>query len=406
MSSSKTELLNRQQLVSLIDKKSIKHAWLAQSIQVTEKTLTRWINGDVTRVRQGNLRKLAQALNCDVKTLIASSETEQYPSEKSRAVLVNELYTDSLLYELIIGNKVKLAIALIKSTFHSMLPSAIAASFYTKLGYAALIHRKHKTAKKHFNKAAAKSNIALLPEVQFSVNLAFAILYFMECDYCRCLEYLERCDGLKAHAGQELAHFYNTYALYHLYKANFERSFSYAQQCIDACGPNSPSIEKQLFLCTALQLQGAASIFMQRASDGQKLCEQSLNVALKTGYPRCIRTSQAYLSAVLAFNGEHNAAQSLVERYLNGAERDDISMPTLLCAAMYVYAKHNCLNEMQKCFAELETICPGNSAPLTFAHVLLLKTESLSQQESSKMRDRVDASLKTLQLMQWQTLIG
>jgi DNA-binding Xre family transcriptional regulator len=181
-----TELLDRDKLKTLINDMSIKHAWLASEIRISERTLTRWINGDVTRVRISNLKKLAVALGCETNTLIARSETESYPSHVNRAILVNELHNDSLLYELLMSSKIKLAIALIKSTFHSRLPLSVLGDFHVKLGYASLIHRKFKSAIKQFDKAGLKARSAYDNQLIFSVNLGLAITHFFDDNYSEC----------------------------------------------------------------------------------------------------------------------------------------------------------------------------------------------------------------------------
>ena len=405
MSSAKTAVLDRQQLNALISERNVKHAWLAQSIHVSDKTLTRWLNGDVTRIRHSNLKKLAHTLGCDVSLLIAKSEVEQFPSEKNRDILVNELYNDSLLYELIMNSKVRLAISLIKSTFHSMLPSAITASFYTKLGYAALIHRKQKTAKKYFQKAYTKAINSEQAEVVFSVNLAHAILYFIDCEYDKCLSYLMRCQDTISHAGQELAHFYNTFALYHLYKANFNDALSFSEKCIEACAPDTPSIEKQLFLCTALQLKGAAYLCLGDYEQGLTYCESSLAVAKKSGYPRCIRLSQAYLSAALACLSKSEQSVEMVLNCLTGADEDDVSLPTLLCAAVFVCYRGGQYDQMHTYYLKLAAICPAGSASLTFAKALMLKTSLLTPTERGSYEQDVDDALSAMKLTSWRVFI-
>jgi DNA-binding Xre family transcriptional regulator/tetratricopeptide (TPR) repeat protein len=405
VSSLKTALLDRQKLISLINEKDIKHAWLAHSIQVTEKTLTRWINCDVQRVRHSNLKKLAMALECDEHMLVASTETEDYPSEKNQAVLINELCNDSLLYQLIIGNKVKLTTSLIKSTFNTMLPSAIMGNFYIKLGYAALVHGKYKNATKYFQKAAAKAQEHVLSELQFSVNLAFAIFYFIKCNCPQCLQHLEECEKLNAFAGPELAHYYNTYALYYLYTAEFTLSYRYVEYCIHACGEDSHSIEKQVFLCSALQVQGTLSLLQKDYFKGQKLFEEALRVAMQSGYSRSICLAQAFLSAGLAVNGQQGEATKLVKLYMAGADRDDVSTPTLLCASMYVYYKNNDVKKMQETLLELEAICKGFSAPLTFARVLMLKAQGTCFKQRQILQNELNVSLKAMRIEQWHALI-
>jgi DNA-binding Xre family transcriptional regulator len=402
VNTSKTEVIDREQLSKLINDQSIKHSWLASKISVSEKTLTRWLNGDVTRIRVSNLRKLAQALNANADLLVASSEVDLYPSRKNRDILVNELHSDSLLYELLMSSKIRLAISLIKSTFHSKLPSAIIASFYTKLGYAAIIHRKQKTAKKYIEKALVKAQLSGNEEVMFSVNLAFAIMYFLDCDYEQCRNQLILCEQKEEHAGQEKAHFYNTNSLYYLYTGDFERSITYSDKCIDECSPEKLSIEKELFLCTALQLKGAALLFKNDVDNAKKCCENSLDVANRSGYSRCVRLSKAYLAGVCAYRKELNVAIKLTDESLKGVDENDISVPTLLCAAIYVNRVVGDISRMLALHERLTTICTTPSAPVTFSLYQLLQV--YQQQGNSRAEgtwQQINKSIKVLGLNYW-----
>ncbi|TDF41325.1 XRE family transcriptional regulator [Alteromonadaceae bacterium M269] len=405
MNTNKTEIIDRNRLNQLINDQSIKHAWLATTINVSEKTLTRWVNGDVTRIRVGNLKKLAQALNCDMESLVASSEADLYPSTKNRDILVNELHNDSLLYELLMSSKIRLAISLIKSTFHSKLPSAIVASFYTKLGYAALIHRKQKTAKKYFDKAFAKAKLSGNEEVTFSVNLAYAIMYFLDCDYEECKNKLLMCARKEEHAGQERAHFYNTNSLYYLYTGQFDRSIEYSDKCIDECSPDKLSIEKELFLCTALQLKGAALLFTNDTENAKECCESSLYVAKRSGYSRCIRLSKAYLAGVYAFRQEFDLAEALAEESIENADESDIAYPTLLCASIYVFRASGKSIKALELHEKLTVICPAQSTPVAFSSYQLLRIRQQQGKniEAGEIHQQIEKSLETLGLNYWHS---
>lgn len=403
MTSNKTELINRQKLTSLINSLSIKHIWLANKVGVSEKTLTRWINGDVTRIRIRNLQKLAGILDCDMADLIATSEIDIYSSTKNRDTLINELYNDSLLYELLVGSKIKLAISLIKSTFHSQLPSAILASFYIKLGYAALLHRKQKTAFKYFSKASVKAQSAKQPELSFSINLAFAITYFFDCQYEQCLNYLSQCEATKEFAGPERAHFYSTFALYYLFTGQFDSAIISAKNCIAECAPGKESIEKKLFLCTALQLKGASHLFKGEIAETQDCCTKALAVAHQSGYTRCVDVSKAYLAACYAFQGQLDSALTLSTQSIQSINEKDISVPSLLCIAIYVHRKTGDEHTSRQLFEQLAKKCKERSAPRVFSQYQMALIEQLNgeQDKATKLYQQVIESLYELGLTHW-----
>ena len=311
-----------------------------------------------------------------------------------------------MLYELLISSKIRLAISIIKSTFHPKLPSAISANFYTKLGYAAIIHRKQKTAKKHFEKALAKAQSSSNEQVIFSVNLALSIMYFFDCDYKQCKNQLLLCEQNEEYAGQEKAHFFNTKSLYYLYTGDFERSMTYSDKCIEECSPEKLSIGKELFLCTALQLKGVAFLSKNDVDNAKKYCERSLYIANRSGYSRCVRLSKAYLAGVCAYRKELDLAIKLTDESLKGVEDNDISVPTLICAAICVNRIADNISQTLELHEKLTTICTTPSAPVTFSlyQLLLLYQQQQDHSNIAKTQEKITESLNVLGLNYWNNI--
>ncbi|MBE1298477.1 MAG: helix-turn-helix domain-containing protein [Alteromonadaceae bacterium] len=368
MNTLKTEILNRSQLQQLITERNVKHSWLASVIGVSEKSLTRWINGATPSVKVNNLKKLAEALDCELEALILSTEAETYSSEKNRDLLVNELHNDSLLYNLLISSKLKLAISLIKSTFHSGMPNAIMASFYTKLGYAHVIQRQQKSAKKFFLKAQQKAFNTGNQELLFSTGLGLAITYLFDFDFEKCRTTLDTCEQLIEHSGKEKAHFHSTNALYYLSTGQLECAVNSADACIRECSPDSPAIEKQLFLCTGLQLKGAAILPLGDGNTARDLCRESLQVAEMSGYSRCINVAKSYLAAIEAANGQIELAEVLSSEALQSTSDNDISIASILCIHLYVQIRNGCEDKLLDLLEQLATVTPKNSLPMAYAH--------------------------------------
>jgi DNA-binding Xre family transcriptional regulator len=399
----KTENLNRDQLKRLMQDKVVKHAWLAQKITVSEKTLTRWLNGTVTRIRAHNLQKLAEALDCAPNELIEASEINEYSSESNRAVLVTELSTDNLLYQLIASSKIKLAISLIKSTFHPQLPTNIISNFQIKLGYAALILRKQKSAKKYFSKALNKSNSTNHREHFFSASLALAMTHFFDSQFEKCYWYLNECETMIEFANKELAHFYNTYALYFLYTGQFNQSILKANACITACAPDKASIEKRLFLSSALHLKGAAHLFQGEVQLAFSCCTKSLAEAERSGYKRSIAVSKAYLSAVETIQGNTNKALELIEESLELIGKNDISLPSVLSIASFVYRKLGNNEEVELIAEKLSHIAKGQKTTQVFGlYQSFLLENARDNKSSAALLEDIFKSLDELQLVGWK----
>jgi tetratricopeptide (TPR) repeat protein len=336
-------------------------------VAVSEKTLTRWSNGDVTRIRSANLKKLADALECQVQDLIELSEVDAYSSEKNRDVLVSELTNDSLLYQLLASSKIRLAISLIKSTFHSKLSSDIVANFLIKLGYASLILRKQKSAKKHFTKALNKAQVAGSYTQEFSAHLGVALTLYFNSDLKKCEHILDSCQDLIEYSGKELAHYYNTRALFHLSMGHFDEAISFANDCYDACAPDKISIEKKLFLSASWHLKGASYLFLGQLPEAKACCVKSITEAKLSGYNRSIAASQSYLAAVEACSGDIESAISLVEDSIKLIGKNDISLPSILCIAIFVFRLSNDHQRMKSLAKDLVQISKEQTLTLAFA---------------------------------------
>lgn len=404
MNNTKTEILNREELRSQISDNSIKHLWLASQIGVSEKTLSRWVNGDVTRIRNNNLNKLAGALGCERAQLVAKSEIDLYPSPKNRSVLANELNNDSLLNELLVSSKIKLAISLIKSTFHSTLPNAIMSNFYTKLGYASLIQRKQKAAKKYFDKGLSKAKSVNSNQLIFSAHLGLAITLFFDCEYKKCLGYLARCESNLEFAGQEKAHFYNTFSLYYLYCGDFDSCIEKADNCIYECSPSKQSTEKDLFLSSALQLRAACFLFKGDIKQAKSSSIESLTISEKSGYKRSVAVSKAYLAAAYAVEKQFQSATILIEESLQLVGPNDISLPSLLCIAIYVARAKGENQTVIKLFENLSALDNTGSTPIAFAaYQMYLGDKQQGDLEAANLRlSQVKSSLAALELNLWQ----
>ncbi len=401
--SSKTEKLNREQLISEINESSIKHLWLANQIGVSEKTLSRWVSGDVTRIRSSNLNKLAIALDCSREVLIAEPDKDDFPTDKNRNVLVNELNNDGLLYQLLVSSKIKLAISLIKSTFHSSLPSGVIANFYIKLGYASLIHRKFRTAKKYITKGLTKAEVTNDNRLIFSANLGLAITYFFECDYHKCQNYLIKCEQNMQYSGQEKAHLFNTFAMYYLYTGELQACIDYANKCIEECAPNTGSIEKELFLSSALQLRGASQLLSGNTDQARLSCVESLNAAEQSKYKRSIAVSKAYLAAVHAVCNKTDLARKLIDESFKLVNNVDISYPSLLCIKAFIFRKSGEVQSLRELSSELISISKPNSSLTAFMHYqeYLVLRQQKDSENAEQTKEQIKTTLRNLELTNW-----
>lgn len=49
----------------------LKHEWVANEVGIAKSTLTRWLRGDITRVREERVNRLAAVLDSDRRGLLS-----------------------------------------------------------------------------------------------------------------------------------------------------------------------------------------------------------------------------------------------------------------------------------------------------------------------------------------------
>ncbi|SMF57268.1 helix-turn-helix domain-containing protein [Pseudobacteriovorax antillogorgiicola] len=67
--------INSNSLLAIVVKKNIKLTWLAHVTLVDRKTISRWLSGDIKRVRRENFFKLVDALECEPEELVHETMT-------------------------------------------------------------------------------------------------------------------------------------------------------------------------------------------------------------------------------------------------------------------------------------------------------------------------------------------
>ncbi len=87
---SKSIRINSSQLLAIVVKKNVKLTWLAHVTLVDRKTISRWMNGEIKRVRRENFEKLVEALECEPEDLIYGNMTT-YASKEDQKAAIDEI---------------------------------------------------------------------------------------------------------------------------------------------------------------------------------------------------------------------------------------------------------------------------------------------------------------------------
>jgi hypothetical protein len=132
-------------------------------------------------------------------------------------------------------------------------------------------------------------------------------------------------------------------------------------------------------------------------------CIEALTVAHQSGYSRCVDVSKAYLAAVYASQGQLGSALQLVTQSIQSVNEKDISVPSLLCIAIYVHRITGNEPTSRQLYEQLASISKEYSAPRAFSQyqMALLEQGHGNQDKAAQINQQVIKSLNELGLTHW-----
>ncbi len=337
MQDSRTVILDRDALQRKMNERATKSLWLSSHIGVSEKSLTRWINGSVKRIRSHNLRKLAGALECSEDELTATPSVEFHSTPTDKRVLASELLNDNLLYSLFLSGKLKLSIALIKSLLHEGMPNEILARFLIKLGYAFLFQRKHQLARKYLQKALTIAREKQIEELKIKVHLAFAMESLFSCRFEQCTEHLNECEPVSRSPVEDQAQYFSIQLLYCFFTGDMDACEHFIEQCLSKSDQLTNGLYRHLFQCSAWHIRGALYLLGNEVEAAVPAFVKSIEIGKASGYDRCITIAAAYSACCEVRLGYFARAETLIRESIKKTNSHDISMPSLLAIATYVH---------------------------------------------------------------------
>ncbi|QDK38017.1 helix-turn-helix transcriptional regulator [Bdellovibrio sp. NC01] len=134
--------------------RGLTHADLASMLGLSTKSVQRWLNQSIKRMKIENLEKLAKALNID-KELITKQRVPFRPSPLNRSF--EDLCSEHLVYAMAANEDWKIYASLLRSYGPKQLPSVQEAYLYKNLGIASLRLGKMNAAKVYLDKAVTLS---------------------------------------------------------------------------------------------------------------------------------------------------------------------------------------------------------------------------------------------------------
>ena len=131
----------------------LKYEWIAVSIGVSSRTISRWMNGDVRHIRFCNIKALAECLNCHVSDLLIKGDSDVVDTLDDPTMAAEVLLNSQVPALLMPSENSYAAEILIKSVICENLPNHLLGRLYNSLAEVAMIQLKYDNARKYAGKA-------------------------------------------------------------------------------------------------------------------------------------------------------------------------------------------------------------------------------------------------------------
>jgi tetratricopeptide (TPR) repeat protein len=321
-------LLNTSFLENRVVEHGIKQWWLADQMGVSRRTVLRWINGQVDRIRRDNLEDLARLLKCVPEDLVLRDRALAYASPQDQAEAASLVEKENLLEQLTPTSNYALAEALIRTTLSPNLPLPVLGKLYNLLAVAACRQFAHDRATDYANRALnigqQVENSRIVVGARYNLGwvgfyagrIADAITHF---DYC-----LTHARFL-ADQREEASAWFSLGAAMGYY-GEYDRGLAALQRSVDLLTPLDHSID----LSMSLYVLGAFQVKANQLHEAWNCFTASLTQAERTGYNSGKEKARAGLALILAHRGNLAEAQKLYSSSYEAMQRENFIHPLLL----------------------------------------------------------------------------
>ncbi len=343
-----THVLNLVSLEDQLREQDLKIWWVAETIGVNRKTVSRWLNGQVRRISARNLAALADCLQCRPPDLVLSDASDQLASNADQTRAARSIIDENLLATLAPAGKWSLLEHVIKATMQPNLPLPLLGRLYNYLSIAAWRQSKIETALGYAEKAMELADKLQSKSIKVNASYNIALIYSLQGrigDSLRlnhyCLQHHRFLDETVPLGGILC----NTGIAYHEF-GDFDRAVAYFNQSIDALQRSKEPMRRSIAWC-ALGLVYSETGQLESAAEALTI---SLKQAEAGGYLRGIHACHVYLAEIYARQQELARARQSYSKGMAGF------------AAIELQESHNSLVG-----AVLER-CAGN-LPKAFRHI-------------------------------------
>jgi len=312
-------LINFTFLENRLRELGLKNWWVAETIGVDRKTLTRWLTGQVKSIKHENLVALAQCLQCSHDELILKDESLITASKEEQAIAAQLVVQENLLATLTPLGQWPLLESIVKATMQPNLPLPLMGKLYNLLSICAwrqgqidkaigfaekALEIGNKTGHRNVI-AGAKNNLAVTSSYQGRLDDAIRL-------YEEVIAEEKYLDDDRAVAAA-LSNLGNDY----LSKGDFEKSRKLQLRAIEKYTQMGLPTNISIAYCGLGLLETEVGNF----AAAEQALEKSLEYADEGGYLRGMHACNVYLADVLARTGRIVPARRLLEDGLAGFKK-------------------------------------------------------------------------------------
>ena len=278
--------------IKRIKELNLKFAWIAAKISVNEKTISRWMNGQVNRIQHSNIEKLALVLECCSDDLIDKSSTESYGSPSDQILAANLIEKEELFYDLYPIGKIKLIGSIIQSTLQPNVPKVLYAKLLSQLAVIHWTQRKFTKGEECGLKAIQIAEQKGRDDIVYSASQWLALIHVfqgkMEIANSLLINIIDKLDDVVC---EEHAHALHTLALLKFFLGHFEEGVEYAQRSIEVGQKMEQGINKEIVLSSAYSTKANLLLHLDKPIEAESACILSLHIANQSRYDRQIHIS-------------------------------------------------------------------------------------------------------------------
>ena len=299
-----TVLFNLSIAENRVRELALKRWWVAEQMGVDRKTVGRWLNGRVKRIRRSNLERMAEVLECSPEELTISSEAIASVADQERAAQLIE--EENLLEVLSPSGRWPLLESLIKATLRPSLPLPLLGKLYNLLAIACWRQSRIDDAETYAEKAMEMAVRTGNLQVQTGAHLNLGTISWCRGQLDDASAHYRACLSRSKHlvSTTDQAAAYSNLGAVYCDIGDFDGSETLQLEAIRRYGRLRKPMNSSIARC---QL-GLLRLQQNRLDEATTLIHRSISDAERAGYKRGLLFGSLATADINARRGRHELA--------------------------------------------------------------------------------------------------